>query len=317
MASGTGLFNPNKGDWDDEVLAAIGVSREMLSSIAPSGERFEGLVKEFGARWPELAGLPWSMPIGDGAASNIGSGCVTRDAVAINVGTSGAMRVCWKADKVEIPRGLWCYVADSNYFVMGGALSNGGDVYAWCREVLRFEDDGAAHELEDMPPDSHGLTVLPFFSGERSTGWADHARAAINGMTLHTTPGDIIVAMQEAVSYRFAAIFDLLKPELSTGARIIASGGAIRRSDYLTQLVADVIGVRVIASRAVEASSRGAAIFALAALGQISDLSEIPGPLGKTFDPRSDRYAVYQRARLRQERLYEKLVVHGDGVLEQ
>jgi gluconokinase len=317
MASGTGLFNPNKGDWANEVLAAIGVSREMLSSIAPSGERFQGLVTEFEARWPELAGLPWSLAIGDGAASNIGSGCVTPDAVAINVGTSGAMRVCWKANKVEIPRGLWCYCADSNHFVMGGALSNGGDVYAWCREVFRFEDDGAVDGLEDTLPDSHGLTVLPFFSGERSTGWADHARAAINGMTLHTTPRDIVVAMLEAVSYRFAAIFDLLKPELSTGTRIIASGGAILRSEYWTQMMADVIGVPVIGSRAREASSRGAAIFALATLGQISDFSEIPGPLGKTFEPRSDRYAVYQRARLRQERLYEKLVTGGDGVLVQ
>jgi len=38
------------------------------------------------------------------------------------VGTSGAMRICWQADKVEAPRGLWCYRADRRYALVGGAL---------------------------------------------------------------------------------------------------------------------------------------------------------------------------------------------------
>ncbi len=59
-------------------------------------------------------------------------------------------------------------------------------------------------------PDGHGLTVLPFFSGERSTGWADYARAAVIGMSLSTEPIDILRASLEAVAYRFAAIYDLL-----------------------------------------------------------------------------------------------------------
>ncbi len=127
-------------------------------------------------------------------------------------------------------------------------------------------------------------------------------------MSLNTGPEDILVAMLESVSYRFAAIFDLLKPELAAGTRIVASGGAILGSEYWTQMMADVIGVPVIASLAREASSRGAAIFALATLGQIRDISQIPGPLGKTYEPRSERHEVYVNARLRQEKVYEKLV---------
>ncbi len=155
MASGTGLFNPNKGTWDDEVLRALDLSREMLSPIGEAGARLQGITGEFAARWPELSRLPWALAIGDGAASNIGSGCVTPDSVAINVGTSGAMRVCWKASKVEIPRGLWCYRADHNYFVMGGALSNGGNIYSWCRQTLRFEK-----EIRKRDSKTFRLTVM-------------------------------------------------------------------------------------------------------------------------------------------------------------
>ncbi|MCW5968865.1 MAG: gluconokinase [Blastocatellales bacterium] len=316
MASGTGLFNPNTCTWDEEVLAALEIGPERLSPIAEPRETFSGLNRDYAARWPELAHLPWHPLIGDGAASNTGSGCVMRDAIAINVGTSGAMRVCWKANAVRIPRGLWCYRTDDEYLVMGGALSNGGDVFAWCRKTLRLDADEVEEEdLARLAPDGHGLTILPFFSGERSTGWADYARAAVVGMNLGTQPVDILRASLEAVAYRFAAIYDRLREELPAGARIIASGGGILRSRVWTQMMADVIGLPVIASTAPEASSRGAAIVALKAFGIIPDLDSPPALLGEEFEPDPDAHKRYRRGRARQQRLYELLVAPGPEVL--
>jgi gluconokinase len=48
------------------------------------------------------------------------------------------MRVLWKADSVEVPPGPWCYRADRQRFVMGGALSDGGNLVGWLRETLRL-----------------------------------------------------------------------------------------------------------------------------------------------------------------------------------
>jgi gluconokinase len=89
------------------------------------------------------------------------------------------MRVCWQADRVEIPRGLWCYRPDRRYALLGGALPNAGDAYAWCRSIFKLNEGGIETEVAALEPDGHGLTVLLFFSGERSTGWADYARADI------------------------------------------------------------------------------------------------------------------------------------------
>ena len=50
-----------------------------------------------------------------------------------------------------------------------------------------------------MPAAEHGLTILPYWAGERSPGYADYARATISGMTLHTTPLHILQAILEAV----------------------------------------------------------------------------------------------------------------------
>jgi gluconokinase len=312
MASGTGLFNPNTCDWDAGMLAESGIEVRKLFPLAGDREALRGLIPEYASRWPALAQLPWTPACGDGACSNVGSGCVTKQFLALMVGTSGAMRVCWPAERVRIPRGLWCYRANRRYALLGGALSNAGDVYAWCLDRLRIDSSDLERELAALPADAHGLAVLPFFSGERSTGWADGARAAITGMSLSTRPVDILRAALEAVAYRFAAIYDQLREEVPGDVTIVASGGGILNSPVWTQMMADVIGVPVIASAAAEASSRGAALLGLESLGHLDDLGSIPVPQGRVYMPDSSSREAYLRGRERQEALYDLLVKPGE-----
>jgi gluconokinase len=305
MASGTGLFNPNACEWDAEMLAHAGIEAMQLSELASDDESFSGLKEEYGKRWPVLKELPWFPAIGDGACSNIGSGCVTAERVALMVGTSGAMRVCFAANRVKIPPGLWCYRANRRYFVMGGALSNGGDVYAWGVKTLNLEAKDIEEQLSKMQPDAHGLTVLPFFSGERSTGWADSARAVIAGMTLNTSPIEILHASLEAVAYRFAAIYQRLREEMPASSQIIASGGGILNSPTWTQIMADCLGAQVAASAVEEASSRGAALLALQALGHINNLESLPAPCNEIYEPIPEHQTSYQAGFARHQQFYE------------
>ena len=110
MASGTGLLDQNRKVWDEELLDALPIGEEQLSPI--SDEPSWGLRKEWARRWPALEDVPWFPAVGDGACSNVGSGCAGRDRLALMVGTSGAMRILWRADSVEVPEGLWCYHSD-------------------------------------------------------------------------------------------------------------------------------------------------------------------------------------------------------------
>jgi gluconokinase len=320
MASGTGLFNPNLNNWDEELLTAIKVDPDQLSPLTEEKSGLSELSPAFADRWPALRRAKWLPAAGDGACSNIGSGCFTRDQIAINVGTSGAMRVCWPTESVQIPKGLWCYRANRSYALIGGALSNGGDVYSWCKKTLRLGDLGFNDEeelesqLAGKKPDEHGLTVLPFFSGERSTGWRDSARAAFLGINLSTKPIDFLQSSMEAVCYRFAAIYERLRKELSDQARIIASGGGIVHSKVWTQMMADVMGVPVVVSGVEEASSRGAALLAMQAFGVIDDFSSVETPLGEIFQPDASRYELYLIGRARQEKFYDLLIASGANV---
>jgi gluconokinase len=264
-----------------------------------------------------LAEASWFPAVGDGASGNLGSGCVTRERAALNIGTSGALRIAWKADAVNIPRGLWCYRADRRRFVLGGALSNGGNLYAWMQDTLNLgPPEEIDARLEQMGADEHGLTVLPFLSGERSTGWAAHARAAVIGLSLDSRPLHILRAGLEAVAYRIAAVYDLLAREVGPPVTVIASGAAVLRSPAWAQIISDVIGKEIIASAESETSSRGAALQVLEALKLIPDIEQVETAPGRVYSPDSARHARYVEARQRQDQLYDAIIARSDPFRE-
>ena len=307
MASGTGLFDQNRRAYDGELLAALPIDEGRLSPV--SDEPLGGLGGEWAGRWPALREVPWFPAVGDGACSNVGSGCVTRDKLALMVGTSGAMRVSWEADSVEVPEGLWCYRADARRFVAGGALSDGGNLVEWLRGTLRLPDEGETERLlSRMKPDTHGLTFLPLLAGERGPGWADEANGTIAGLSLGTTPVEILRAAMEAVALRFALIAGRLEATFPEENReIIATGGGLLGSPTWVRIMADALGRPVKISGVREASSRGAALLAAQALGG-PRVEEIAAPLRETYQPDEGRHGIYRRALERQGELYDAVM---------
>lgn len=309
MASATGLFDQHARMWDGPILEAIELGPEHLAPLVDLDTPFRGLRAEFAGRWPALRERPWLPAVGDGACSNVGAGCVTPDRAALMVGTSGAMRVCSTADAVTIPAGLWCYRVDRRRLLLGGALSNGGNLYAWLVETLRLgPTEAIAAEIAAMPPDAHGLTVLPFLAGERSTGWAASARAAVVGLSLATRPIEILRAGLETVAYRFALIHARLAEACPEVAEIVATGGALSASPAWIQIMADVLGMPVTTSTEREASSRGAALLALEALGVLPSVAAPPAGVGATVLPDPARHARYREGLARHRQLYDALI---------
>ncbi len=308
VASWSGLLNRHNLDWDAEWLGYLGLGREKLPPLVDVAEGISGLRAEYASRWPALRDVQWFPCVGDGVASNIGSGCWEPDAVAVQVGTSGAMRALLHGEVSNVPQGLWCYRLSGDAALLGGALSEGGNVFAWLRDTLRIADWNALEkEAANLPPDSHGLTLLPFVAGERSPGWNPAARATISGLSLTTTPVDIIRAAQEAIAYRFGLIYDQLLTALPPLRSVIASGGALLNTPGWIGMLADVLGTPVTASGEPEASSKGVALLTLHSLGIIKSFGEVPVSLHETYAPDMKRHAIYRRAMTRQQGMYEEL----------
>ena len=305
LASATGLFNQRACDWDWDFIHALEISADTLPSIEDTNR--PQLRESFKRRWPALAEARLAVVAGDGATNNIGAGCSTKSDVALMIGTSGAMRVVFAGDPPdELPSALWSYRASRTRVAVGGALSDGGGLLVWLRESLNLETTGLDQKLAALEPDAHGLTVLPFWSGERSTGWSPDARGVIFGLRQETQPVEMVRATLEAIAYRFAAITSALDT-IAPGARIIATGNALRSSPSWIQIIADVLGRPVALGSAAEASIRGAALLALEAVGKIAVIEDVSVPTAEVFQPDMARHARYREGLARQEELYNRL----------
>ncbi len=310
MASATGIFDIRRNDWDEELLKFLKVKREKLPVITGKDSDTFQLNQTYQKRWERLKNAEWFPAIGDGAANNIGAGCVQKSKAALMVGTSGAMRVAFRGDAPErIPDGLWCYRIDRKRIIIGGALSDGGGLYRWLKDNFRLKenDDKTELEIAKRAPDGHGLTFLPFLAGERSTGYHESADGAVLGLHSATDTIDIVQAALESVAYRFAEIFDRLN-DVCKIREIIASGGALRESPIWTQIIADVLKQNLSLPNVREASSRGAVLLALETIGKIKNIEEIITPKGREFKFDKKRHAVYKMARERHKKFYERLI---------
>ena len=309
MASATGIFDVRRCVWDAELIKFLKIKPENLPEISADVYAFQ-LNAKYQKRWKRLARTRFFPAIGDGAANNIGAGCVRKTKAALMIGTSGAMRVAFAGEPPEeIPSGLWCYRIDRKRIIIGGALSDGGGLYRWLKDNFRLKDDDdkTEKEIEKRPPDCHGLTFLPFLAGERSTGYHESATGACLGLKTSTDTIDIVQAALESVAYRFAEIFEQLN-EVCKVREIIASGGALRESPVWTQIIADVLKQDMSLPDVREASSRGAVLLALESLGKIESIEKIETPKGREFKFDKKRNAVYQKARERHEKFYRLLI---------
>jgi gluconokinase len=203
------------------------------------------------------------------------------------------MRLVYEQEEPQPRPGLFLHWVDDRRIVEGGSLSDGGNIYQWIERTLENTDGS----LAERGPDAHGLTFLSLLGGERSPGWHQHVRGAVQGLTFRTTPLDLRQAALEGVAFRFAEVAELL-PELD---EIVATGGALLQDPDWVQIMADALARPLQVSGVREASLRGAAVVTLERLG----VSAPPAPVGALVEPRANFRDEYRAARERQRRLYD------------
>lgn len=313
MASATGIMTTQTRQWDQELMQVLGIRREQLSDIGDFSDAISGLQGKYASRWPSLKDIPWYPAIGDGASACVGTGCVTPQNWSLTMGTSSAVRVVIEPEQIsKPPLGLWLYFLDSKHAILGGALSEGGNLLAWLKDRFKLSSlQDVEPQVATIQPDSHGLTILPFISGERSIGWHAEARMTITGISTHTSNEELLRAGMEALAYRLEAISASLRSALKMSPsdyRLMASGGVLFHSTILRQIIADTLDTAIHPSQEQEASARGNALMALEALGNISDLEKLQLPSLPPTQPNQKNGDIYRKAAARQDDLYQRLL---------
>jgi gluconokinase len=291
MASATGLYDLQTKSWHAELCEACGINPKRLDVISETSDGNSSRL---------VTDAQIFNPIGDGAASNLGSGADSDRVVALNIGTSAAARILTRSRQTA-PFGLFRYAVDRRRFVIGGATSNAGNLHQWCLRHLRLRDSEAKALSRSAAANEH-LTILPFWVAERAPTWPENLSGAILGLTQSTDAAAVLRAATCATFYRVANILDLLESKFGRAKEIIVSGGIVRSKESLAVL-ADSLGRDISIAPEVEASLRGAAVYVLEKLGRD------PTPLPKPRLIRHDRALVAQHRvrRARQDALEEEL----------
>lgn len=307
-SSWSGLLNRENLTWDSEWLELLEMDETKFPPLADYDEFQCGLNARYAERWPALKNVPFYLAVGDGVSANIGSGAVTPKHIALTVGTTAALRIISGEKHPVVPHGLWSYRVNKALHLIGGATTEGGNIFNWVYETFTIPDIALAeNEIGSRAADIHGLTFLPLLTGERSPGWSLGASGAVIGLRLSTTPIDILQAALEGVALRLSLIEEQLKKLTGENVEIMVSGGAVRKSRVWTQIIANALNHPLNILDEVELTARGVAIMILHTLKGRS-LDDFPPHVEMTLFPEKSQVEALAQARERQVELYRKLI---------
>ncbi len=304
VAAWTGLLDLQTGTWSPMMLAAAGVDVERLNPVRTPEEVLRPVDGRVARRWPGLTDAVWLPPIADGLAANLGAGVDDPSSAVLSTATSGAVRVLLDAIPEAVPPGLWCYRVDDRRCLLGGAINDVGRAVDWLRATLDLPDDAATAAALTTPPQATTPLVLPFLSGERSTGWQARARAVFTGVSAGTSALDVWRGGLEGVALTYARVVQQLATR--TTLRQVRVGGGVQQGlPQLVPLLADVLGVPATPVTIKRMTLHGTALHALeiAAPG----VDRAPVDTGPTREP-DPAHAAHYRERLADfEALYARL----------
>ncbi|MGC5033369.1 FGGY family carbohydrate kinase [Micromonospora sp. DT229] len=284
QASGTGLLDLRTLDWDPEACALAGVTGDTLPELAPAYWRGR-LRPAYARRWPGLARAQWAPPTGDGAASNVGSGCIDHTRAAVTVGTSSAVRLLQRmpahAPLAPLPPKLWRYRVDHDHVVTGAAYSAGGNLFAWADRELRLPQGPALEAaLSRLGPEGR-RPVSVAFGGDRPPGGRRAGAGELGGLSFHTTAVQLLAGLMYGVCDQVVDDLAALESTVSAPVEVVLGGGAMAASPWWRAAFAEVLAPRQVwFGRHPEIGATGAA---LVACGRIADAVALTD-IGQTDD---------------------------------
>ncbi|MFE1645969.1 xylulokinase [Microbacterium sp. P01] len=231
-ASGTGYFTPQDDGYDRELLrAALGHDAVLPRVLGPLDHVLDADGRRVGAG------------AGDNAGAALGLGAGPGD-VVVSIGTSGTVFAV-SADRTIDPTGTVAGFADADgHFLPLVATLNAARVLDVTARLL-----GVGHgELSELalaaPEGAGGLTLVPYFEGERTPNLPD-ATASLSGMTLaSTTRENLARAAVEGMLGGLAAGLEALRGlGVPLERALLVGGGA--QSEAVRRIAPLVLGLPV------------------------------------------------------------------------
>jgi glycerol kinase len=304
-ASRTLCLNLATADWDDDMLALLGVPRAMLPRVRPSAGVF--------GETADLGWLPRGVPVagiaGDQQAALFGQACYAPGSAKNTYGTGCFVLVNTGTTPVVSRHGLLTTIAwqidGKTTYALEGSVFIAGAVIQWLRDGLGLlKEARESQAMAESVPDTGGVYFVPAFVGLGAPYWDMYARGTIVGITRGTTTAHLVRAGLEAIAYQSRDVLEAMAADAGSSVRTLRVDGGAVANDFLCQFQADVMNLPVERPRVIETTALGAAGLAGLGAGVWRSLDAIAERVvvERTFVPamdarvREERYRSWRRA---------------------
>ena len=191
-------------------------------------------------------------------------------------------------------------------------MQNSGVLAPEQKEMLIRELDEAilpqlTAQAEKLPLGINAEIAVDWMNGRRTPDANQLLKGAVAGLSLGSGSDRIFRSLVEAAAFGARKILDRF---ISEGVRIegvIALGGVAKKSPFIMQTLADILGKPIKIARSEQAVALGAAMFAAVASGIHPDINKAKKKMGagfeKEYTPHIDNMKIYNRLYDRYQRL--------------
>ena len=273
-ASRTMLFNIHDQTWDAELLEKMNIPPSMLPEV-------EDCAAPFGVTESALLGAP--VPIlgiaGDQQAALIGQGCFVEGMLKSTYGT-GCFVIVNTGDKAirsqhKLLTTVAYRLAGEVTFGLEGSIFVAGAAVQWLRDGLRLFADAADTEaIAERHSVSHGVYLVPAFTGLGAPYWDPKARGAILGLTRDSGIADIVTATLQSVCFQTQDLLLAMRQDGAEPTVLRVDGGMVANS-WMVQHLADILQITVDRPKVIETTALGVAYLAGLQAGVFSSTVKI------------------------------------------
>ncbi|GLV60217.1 sugar kinase [Dictyobacter sp. S3.2.2.5] len=297
-ASGTLLYDVAHNRWDEEVIASLGLRRELFPAIIPAATQAGVLTQQAAGELGLPAGLPIATGAADTAAAALGTGLLSPGVVQLTLGTGAQiiqLRNRFQSDE-SLRTHLYRAADGANWYSMA-AVQNAGLVLDWVRQTLNASWDETYASAESVPPGSEGLIFLPDLTRERPHQPANHHGGAFLHLRLHHKRPHLLHAALEGVAFGVRLALEALPGAREGDGLRLAGGGSVHPA--WRQMLADILNRELQLVDTSSASARGAALLAGIAAGHWPDAQATaavaPG-IETSIIPQQEQARAYQES---------------------
>ena len=272
-ASRTMLYDIHRGCWDDTLLQALDIPREILPQVVEcSGVIGHAAIS--GIRIP-IAGM-----VGDQQAALFGQACFAPGEAKNTYGTGCFLLMNTGTTPCESRNGLLTTIAMARngtvQYALEGSAFTGGAVIQWLRDELGLLTEASeAETVAASVPDTGGVYLVPAFTGLGAPHWDMYARGCLVGLTRGTNRAHIVRAAQESIAYQVRDLVSAMEKDTGLPLTNLSADGGASRDGFLLQFQADILGQSVRRPVVRETTALGSACLAGLAVGFWRDTDEL------------------------------------------